>query len=158
MPIYEYACDRCRMVFQFFFRSAASRKKPACPRCGNRRILRLMSGFAVVGGAREPQGEEGPAGMPDVDPARLDAAMSKLTREMASVDEDDPRQMGRLMRKLIEETGTDLGRDMDAAIRRLEAGEDPEKIEEDMGDLLGADPGQGGDVSDYDYDDTLYDA
>jgi len=28
-------------------------------------------------------------------------------------------------------------KELDVAIKRLEAGEDPEKIEEDMGDLLG---------------------
>jgi hypothetical protein len=29
-----------------------------------------------------------------------------------------------------------LSKELDAAIKRLEAGEDPEKIEEDMGDVL----------------------
>jgi hypothetical protein len=30
-----------------------------------------------------------------------------------------------------------LPKEMDVAIKRLEAGEDPDKIEEDMGDVLG---------------------
>jgi hypothetical protein len=37
--------------------------------------------------------------------------------------------------------------EMDTAIKRLEAGEDPEKIEADMGDVLGdfmGGPGEGG--------------
>jgi hypothetical protein len=44
--------------------------------------------------------------------------------------------MARFMRKLKEATGMDLGSGMDEAIKRLEAGEDPEKIEEEMGDLF----------------------
>jgi hypothetical protein len=49
-------------------------------------------------------------------------------------------------------------RELDQAIKRLEAGEDPEKIEEDMGDLLGdmgGPPGSGG--GEYQRDEGLYD-
>jgi len=49
---------------------------------------------------------------------------------------------------------------MATAIQRLEAGEDPEKIEADMGDLLeaamGGDVGGGG-AGGYARDDTLHD-
>jgi hypothetical protein len=37
-----------------------------------------------------------------------------------------------------------MPKEMETAIRRLEAGEDPEKVEEDMGDLLGDLMGEGG--------------
>jgi hypothetical protein len=37
-----------------------------------------------------------------------------------------------------------MPKEMDVAIKRLEAGEDPEKIEEDMGDVFGAMMGEGG--------------
>ena len=55
-------------------------------------------------------------------------------------------------------------KELDVAIKRLEAGEDPEKIEEDMGDLLGdfmggdesgAGGGRGG--GGYSRDSGLYD-
>ena len=51
-------------------------------------------------------------------------------------------------------------KELDVAIKRLEAGEDPEKIEEDMGDLLGdfmggPDGGSGG--GGYTHDSGLYD-
>ncbi|MHC4471771.1 MAG: FmdB family zinc ribbon protein [Planctomycetota bacterium] len=156
MPIYEFACERCRKIFQFYFRSAASRKKPKCPKCGKAGLSRRFSSFAT-GRSRSGSGDPAPAGgEADVDPVRMERAMMKLEKEMASLDENDPRQMGRFMRRMMEETGQDLGPEVETAIRRLEAGEDPEKIEEDMGDLLDMNsPGPGGE---YDYDDTLYEA
>jgi hypothetical protein len=44
--------------------------------------------------------------------------------------------MARMMRKLYDAAGMNLGKGMEEAIRRMEAGEDPDKIEEEMGDLL----------------------
>ena len=72
------------------------------------------------------------------------------------VDENDSRSMGRVMRKLAEESGEQMPPEMDEMCRRLEAGEDPEKIEESMGDLLGEEghgPEGGGGM-----DNTLYEA
>lgn len=156
MPIYEYACDECRRVYQFFFRSASSVKRPKCPKCGKPRLERRLSRFSVNTGAKQPSDPGGPGGMDDadIDPVRMERAMQKLEKEMTSLDENDPKQMGRFMRRMMEETGQDLGPEMETAIRRLEAGEDPEKIEEDMGDLLGDEGGEGS--GDYSYDDTLY--
>jgi hypothetical protein len=51
-------------------------------------------------------------------------------------------------------------KELDVAIKRLEAGEDPEKIEQDMGDLLGdfmGGPGGGGGPGGYTHDSGLYD-
>ncbi len=57
------------------------------------------------------------------------------------MDEEDPRQAANLMRKLTDMTGVDLGPGMEEALARMEAGEDPEQIEAEMGDLLeGEDP------------------
>ena len=52
-----------------------------------------------------------------------------------------------------------MPKEMDIAIKRLEAGEDPEKIEADMGDLLGDFMGgpQGGEGAAYTKDSGLYD-
>jgi hypothetical protein len=44
------------------------------------------------------------------------------------------------MRKLFSATGMPVGGGMEEALRRMEAGEDPEKIEEEMGDVLEQDP------------------
>ena len=164
MPIFEFACDHCRKVYQFLFRTSTSRKRPICPDCGGSKLRKLFSRFSVSRGAGASPGSgldpdaASPEGA-DADPVRMERAMAKLEREMTHLDESDPRQVGHFMRRMMEETGQSLGPEMETAIRRLESGEDPEKIEEDMGDLFDEVPGRGGPAGNedsYGYDDTLY--
>jgi hypothetical protein len=64
-----------------------------------------------------------------------------LASEADKINEDDPRQAARLMRKLSEATGLRMGQGMEEALSRMERGEDPDAIEQEMGDLLeGEDP------------------
>jgi hypothetical protein len=53
------------------------------------------------------------------------------------LDENDPRSIGRWMRRMSAEMGEDLGDEMTEMVDRLEAGESPESIEESMPDLAG---------------------
>ena len=64
--------------------------------------------------------------------------MAEIESEMSSMNEDnpDPRQLGRLMRKMTEATGQKMPDAMEQMIQRLERGEDPEKLEEEFGDSL----------------------
>ena len=62
--------------------------------------------------------------------------MAEMARDADQADENNPRHMARMMRKLFDGTGMQLGPGMEEAIRRMEAGDDPDKIEEEMGDLL----------------------
>jgi len=91
-----------------------------------------MSLFAVVRGQKEDQED----GLPDIDESKLEKAMSALASEAERINEDDPKQAAQLMRKLTDMTGLELGSGMEEALRRMEAGEDPEQIEAEMGDLL----------------------
>lgn len=134
MPIYEFYCADCHTVFNFLARKPDTRKRPKCPRCGRPDLDRRVSRFAISKGRSEPQG--GDALPPDFDEVKMERVMEEMARETEGMSEDDPRQMARLMRKLRDATGMDLGEGMEEAIRRMEAGEDPDKIEEEMGDLL----------------------
>jgi hypothetical protein len=102
----------------------------------------------------------GMAGEPELTPqqeARLERELMTLARDMESIDENNPRQLGAIMRRLTDATGEPIDAAADEMIRRLEAGEDPDAIEEKMGDVLpddGGDPMYGGAPS---YDDGLYD-
>ena len=132
MPIYEFYCKDCHWVFNFFSSTVNTEKQPMCPRCKKIKLQRQMSVFASPrAGDEEPD-----MGMPDMDETKMEEAMSMLAREAESVDEEDPRQAANLMRKLTDMTGLDLGPGMQEALSRMEAGEDPEQIEADMGDLL----------------------
>jgi hypothetical protein len=89
--------------------------------------------------------------------------MAEMERDMEHLDENNPRHMAHLMKKMkdLMPAGT-MPKELDAAIKRLEAGEDPEKIEADMGDVLGEfmggeEGGGGGAGGDYSHDSGLYD-
>lgn len=133
MPIYEFYCGQCHTVFSFLARSADISRRPACPRCGRPELERQASPFAISKGRPEASGEEG---LGDLDESRMERVMAELAQEAEGIDENNPRQMARMMRKLYQSTGLPLGDGMEEAIRRMEAGEDPDKIEEEMGDLL----------------------
>jgi hypothetical protein len=64
-----------------------------------------------------------------------------LLDEMANLDENDPRALGRFMRKMAEQSGEDLGPEFEEVVGRLEKGEDPEEIEKRMGDIFGDEMG-----------------
>jgi len=132
MPVYEFYCAECHTIFNFLSRRVNTEKRPDCPRCGRPDLERQVSSFAVSKG----RADESPDGMPDMDEERMEKAMEALAGEIDGIDENDPRQMARFMRRFTEATGMDLGTGVEEAIRRLEAGEDPEKIEEEMGDAL----------------------
>ena len=134
MPIYEFYCRACHRVFQFLARRPGTRKRPSCPRCGGPRLDRRPSGFAISSGRGEPPCDGLPS---DLDAAALERAIGDLSSEAEALDENDPRQAARLMRRLYEVTGMPMEAAVQDAVRRMEAGEDPDRIEEDLGDLLG---------------------
>jgi putative FmdB family regulatory protein len=139
MPIYEFYCRHCHRVFSFLSRAVDTTKTPACPRCGQPDLARRVSPFAVSKGRKEEPKPETPPG-PDIDEGRLERAMEALAGDMDSIDENDPRQGAHLMRKLFAATGMPIAGGMEEALRRMESGEDPEKIEEEMGDVFEEDP------------------
>ena len=142
MPIYEFYCKKCHTLFSFFSATVNTDKRPLCPRCRKVKLERQMSLFSRV----RHQGEEEDTPMPDIDEGKMAQAMDLLSREAEHVDENDPKQAVNLMRKLSDMTGMNLGSGMEEALRRMEAGEDPEQTEQEMGDLLeGEDPFSFGD-------------
>jgi putative FmdB family regulatory protein len=140
MPIYEFYCADCHRLFSFLSKSVDTTKQPNCPRCGRAGLNRRVSSFAISKGRKEeparPAGPDFPGLPPGMDEARLEQAMATLTREAEGMNEEDPRQGAQLMRRLFEATGMPVGSGMEEALRRMESGEDPEKIEEEMGDVM----------------------
>jgi putative FmdB family regulatory protein len=160
MPVYEFYCADCHTIFNFLSRRVNTEKRPDCPRCGRPGLERQVSFFAVSRGQKDEPVE----GMADLDGARLEKALQSLAGEMEGVSEDDPRQMARIMRKLSEATGMKVGSGMEEAISRLAAGEDPEAIEAELGELInGENPFADGGIKGLkrkftppDHDDTLH--
>lgn len=140
MPIYEFACPKCRRIYSFLSKRVNPDRLPVCPKCGNKKLEKQLSRFAMTSGLAEPgaaaEGED--ASMPNLDDPRIARAMAEMERDMEHLDENNPKHMAHMMRKMKEimPAGT-MPKELDVAIKRLEAGEDPEKIEEDMGDIFG---------------------
>jgi hypothetical protein len=130
-------------------------------------MVKQITAFAMPRGVKEPSaapdgGQD--EGMPNMEDPRVARAMAEMERDMEHLDENNPRHMAHLMKKMrdLMPAGT-MPKEFETAIKRLEAGEDPEKIEADMGDVLGdfmggeeggGGPGGGGG---YSHDSGLYD-
>jgi len=77
--------------------------------------------------------------------------MGAMEKEFSNVDERDPRAMGRMMRRMAEMTGEEIDGEMEAVVRKLEEGTDPEALAEQLGggpegeaDMDGMEPGRAG--------------
>lgn len=128
MPIYEYRCPQCGKKSSRIWMTlpaAAAEKGLACPSCGTTGLARLFSRFS------SPKSEE----------KRMESLMDDST--LGGLDENDPRGMARMMRKMSEETGEPLeGEDADM-LERMEAGEMPP---DDEGGSPAADAGAAGEA------------
>ena len=126
----------------------------------SKQISRFAMTRKLTEAAAKTDDEGGPP-MPDMDDPRIERAMMEMERDMEHLDENNPKHMAHMMKKMkdLMPAGT-MPKELDVAIKRLEAGEDPEKIEADMGDVLGdfmgggkGSAGGGG----YSHDSGLYD-
>lgn len=119
MPFYDYRCQACGKLARLQFSySEYGKVQPVCPNCGSLEIKRRINRVAVA------KSED----------SRLDSMMEG---DLAGLDEDDPRSLGKFMRKMGKEMGEDLGGEFNEVVDRLEKGESPEAIEQSMPDLAG---------------------
>ena len=131
MPIYEYNCLDCRRRVSVFFRtfSEASDDAARCPRCNGANLRRLVSKVAVL------RSEE----------SRFDNMADESF--MSGLENEDPRALAGMMRKMSDETGEPLDPEMHEVVQRLERGESPESIEQSMPDLGGGPNDEGGNMN-----------
>ena len=134
MPIYEFFCKKCNTVFKFYSRTIDTTTIPKCPKCKRVKLERMFSSFATPG-----KSGKGGDDSPEIDGTKLERALSMLERDADSVDAENPKQTADFMRKLTDAAGISMGEGMEEALARLERGEDPDKIEAEMGDLLSED-------------------
>jgi putative FmdB family regulatory protein len=108
MPIYEYYCADCRRTVSRLVMRISDSAAPTCPRCDGQRLTRLLSRFSRLRSADD----------------RLDALADPGA--LGDLDENDPRSVGRWMKKmggeLGEEAGDDWGEMVDEAVDQEETG------------------------------------
>jgi putative FmdB family regulatory protein len=145
MPIYEFYCRSCHRIYNFLSRTIETKRAPDCPRCGEKDLGRMASSFAISKGRTEEVGR-GQEELPNLDEGRLMKLMEELGPEAEHGDEENPRQAAQTMRRLLDATGVPIGDGMQEALRRMESGEDPEKVEQELGEALDQDPFGGSDA------------
>jgi putative FmdB family regulatory protein len=118
MPNYEYRCADCgkrASIFQTY--EAYGKETVQCPYCNSEKLERLINRVRVL------RSEE----------SRMDALSDPTA--WGGFDEDDPKSMARMMRKMGNELGEEMPAEFDEVVDRLESGESPEDIEKTMPDL-----------------------
>jgi len=132
MPTYQYRCLNCNKRFEVYMSYAEyGTRTVQCTHCASANVLRR------IGRVRIAKSEE----------SRLDDLADPSALEGL---EDNPRELGRMMRKMSGEMGEDLGPEFDEVIGRLEAGQSPEDIESELPDLGGPEGGlPGGGLDDF---------
>jgi putative FmdB family regulatory protein len=124
MPNYEYRCLNCKKRVSIYLTYDEYGKEAVhCPNCGSENLSRLINRVRVL------RSED----------SRLDALSDPTAWD--GFDEEDPRAMARMMRKMGNELGEEMPAEFDEVVDRLEAGESPEEIEKNMPEL-----GDGGDM------------
>jgi putative FmdB family regulatory protein len=128
MPLYDFTCLDCHERFDIYLPYSEYGKKPvACPACGSGRVKRR------VPRVRMKKSEE----------SRLESLADPSA--LAGL-EDDPKSLGRMMRKMGNEMGEELPPEFDDVVDRLEAGQSPEEIESALPDLGGESGGMSDDL------------
>jgi putative FmdB family regulatory protein len=118
MPNYDFICNKCNQRFDAFLTFAEyGKKKVKCAHCGSKNVRRRMTKVRIA------KSEEG----------RMDAMADDFSGFEGL--EDDPKAMGRMMRKMGKEMGEELPPEFNEVVDRLEKGQSPEEIEKEIPDL-----------------------
>ena len=121
MPTYDFICNACEKRFEIFLTFSEYGKKTVhCAHCESTNVRRRMTKVRI---ARS-------------DESRMESAANDFSGLEGL--EDDPKALGRMMRKVGGEMGEDLPPEFNDVVDRLEAGQSPEEIESALPDL-GAD-------------------
>lgn len=137
MPLYEFYCEPCHALFTFRFSRVDTTSVPECPVCG-KPLQRQISPFAcIIKGAVKSPDEK----TMDTDEARYanrEELIAQMTNRLndLSGDDADPAEAVRVMREMATAGGLHFQPEIQEAMARIEAGEDPEKIDEQFGELF----------------------
>jgi putative FmdB family regulatory protein len=98
MPIYEYRCQECRRISSFLILNLNDPFAPVCKQCGSLSLERVIS--------------------------RVHVRLSEETRlerladpsAWAGVDENDPKSVAKVLKKMGQEMGEDFPGEVDALV------------------------------------------
>jgi putative FmdB family regulatory protein len=122
MPEYDFFCAKCRRKFTQFIRyEDYGKEKILCPVCGEANTRRMINRV------RFARSEE--------------SRMENLSEfsEMGDLTEmeKDPQALGKMMRRMSNEMGEEMGPEFNEVVDRLEKGQSPDEIERDLPEMGG---------------------
>jgi len=137
MPIYEFYCSDCHTVFSFFSAAIDTETRPGCPKCKRPGLERKPSTFATL----RHDGDDSDDPLERLSEDKLDQVLGTMAGDLAGLDEgdEDPRALAGVFRRLGEAAGLEPGPRLEEMLARLEAGEDPEGLEDELGGDLDED-------------------
>ncbi len=110
MPIYEFRCDDCERITNYFSRKPDPKATAACEHCGSESTHRLVSSFARTYSREDVLERYG-------DPATDDKA-----------DIKDPRQIGSWVEKRFDEYGVEMPESAREMIDAAREGDLPDPV------------------------------
>jgi len=116
MPIYEYRCKDCGKISEFLLMKTDEIFLPQCKKCKSKKMSRVLSRVRVV--RSEERRMESLA-----DPSKW-----------GSLDEKDPKNMAKWMKRMGKEMGEDMGEDVDQMVDEAMEEERASKSEEGLED------------------------
>lgn len=117
MPTYDFMCFNCRKYFSVFLTySQYDTTSVICPLCNSTNLKRIIRNVRL-------------GRTTDIDLNSFD------NESDSNLLEQDPREFGKLMRQMSQETGEDIGPEFNDLVNRLEKGEHPEEIAKSSPDL-----------------------
>lgn len=134
MPLYEFYCEPCHTIYTFRSAKVDTSTVPACPVCGAQ-LKREVSPFAhIVNGGTSPTGIDSD----EIANAKEEDIIAKMSNRMDEMDGDDedPSRAVKTMREMAKAGGLKFNKDVEEAFSRIEAGEDPEKIDEEFKEVF----------------------
>ena len=101
MPIYEYECHGCEIQFQSLVLKQEEEENLQCPKCGDRRLKKLISRVAYHVSEQD----------------RLNAFDSKTSQDDSFYK--DTRNIGLHAKKRAQQMGVDLGSGFEEKVEKL---------------------------------------
>ena len=112
MPYYEFRCHDCRRPLRLYFSYAAyDSAEPSCIHCGSINVRRRIGRVAVA------KSED----------SRVESLLDD--RQLAALEQEDPKEIGRFMRTMTTQMGESLDDQMGEVVERLESGQSLDSIE-----------------------------
>ncbi len=118
MPTYDFICNDCQQRFEVFLTYAEYGVKTVqCAHCRSGNVRRRMTKVRIA----------------KSDESRMESAAD----DFAGLEgiENDPKALGKMMRKMGNEMGEEMPAEFKDVVDRLEAGQSPEEIESAIPDL-----------------------